>query len=131
MDCDVYLLREGPRGWFEDNPNNINKDYFDDYENDIKKIIKEAEGFLLKHSTKKRTIKMKMNILRIYVDPENKCCSIVEYDNGEVECLEGSHYLRCDKGLRDTVSEALDLWKLPLDETTILVERNGGDMIEW
>ena len=46
LGCDFYLLRENSRGWFEDKPNEINKDYFDDYENDIKKIIKEAEDFL-------------------------------------------------------------------------------------
>ena len=74
---------------------------------------------------------MKTNVLRIYFDPGNNACSIVGYDNGEIGCLEGAHLIGCDKGLRDTVQEALTLWELSLDNTTVLIERNGGKMIEW
>ena len=74
---------------------------------------------------------MKTNILKIYFDPIDSNCSIAEYDNGEIDCLEGSHYIGCGKGLRDTVKEALNLWGLSLDNTTVLVERGNGKLIEW
>ena len=74
---------------------------------------------------------MKTNVLKIHPDPTNSDCSNVEYDNGEVDCLEGSQNIGCGKGLRDTVQEALALWELSLDNTTVLIERNEDKMLEW
>ena len=46
LGCMIYFLSESLSGWFQDNLDELNKGYFDDYESDIKKIIKGAEDFL-------------------------------------------------------------------------------------
>lgn len=66
-----------------------------------------------------------MKKLVIYPHPLKDCCSVAEYGD-KVEYING-----CDKGIRELIDRALELWGVTLEELSVLEIAYGDKMVRY